>query len=420
MFHYQGKKTRSTHTRSLQDLTAIVSAKTLLADPKRVDLIEKIMDSSALESARFDSLCLKLLHHFADQCQRLPATANRHYSLPGGLLDHALHRTEAALHLLRQQMVITDSVLSQEQTLWLYALFSAAILQGIGTLQLDYCVEMFDINGQFSTQWNPLLETLASQAKYYHFEFTKGGEEDVRSRLNLVLACQLMPKSGFAWIASNPEVLAVWLALLNDDTNAAGMLGLLLERADAIAIHRDLNRFLVGHTAGGGGRAARIGTFIDSTPESSVEKEQALGAEFLKWLHQELKNGRFCINKVPLLLLPAGLLMSPETYQLFMRAHLGVKNWQAVHKGLMALGLQQSSQDKNAVLLKKVAIALPEHVSLFDKATGKEKTVSALEVMRLQQSPDRPEPLQQLTSSGRWEVENLNRPGMQSSFIRGE
>ena len=43
-----------------------------------------------------------------------------------------------------------------------------------------------------------------------------------------------MPVSGFAWIASNPQVLAVWLALLNEDQRSAGTLGAILIRADAI------------------------------------------------------------------------------------------------------------------------------------------------------------------------------------------
>ena len=201
--------------------------------------MQKIAESSALDSARFDNLCLKLLHNFANQCQSLPETANSYYALPGGLLDHALNRTEAALHLLRQQMVQEhDAELSEEQKLWLYALFSAAILQGIGKLQLDYRIELFDINGLLTRPCNPLLEGLASSSKYY-YEFIQGSEDDLRRRLNLLLAYQLMPESGFAWIAGNPQVLAAWLALLNEDPNAAGMLGRILERADAIAIQRD-------------------------------------------------------------------------------------------------------------------------------------------------------------------------------------
>ena len=266
MFHRHGKKARPTQSRPLHELTAVATPKTLLAESKRHALMQKIAESSALDSARFDNLCLKLLHNFANQCQSLPETANSYYALPGGLLDHALNRTEAALHLLRQQMVQEhDAELSEEQKLWLYALFSAAILQGIGKLQLDYRIELFDINGLLTRPCNPLLEGLASSSKYY-YEFIQGSEDDLRRRLNLLLAYQLMPESGFAWIAGNPQVLAAWLALLNEDPNAAGMLGLILERADAIAIQRDLSEFAIKHIHAGGGRGGKISTFIDVTP----------------------------------------------------------------------------------------------------------------------------------------------------------
>lgn len=414
---------RPTQSRPLQDLTAVVTPKALLTENRRPGLLQKITESCALDTSRFDSLCLKLLHNFTDHCQSLPETANSYYALPGGVLDHVLNRTEAALHLLRQQMVQgQDGELSEEQNLWLYALFSAAILQGIGKLYLDYRIELFDVNGQFSRRWNPLLESLASNARYYHYEFTDGGDEDFRRRLNLLLAHQLMPNSGFAWIAGNPQVLKAWLALLNEDPNAAGMLGLILERADAIAIQRDLNAFLIRHGAVSGGRGNRIGTFIDA-PESIIGREQAVGAEFLKWLTQELQKGRFSINKLPIMMFPAGLHMSKETYEFFMRDHpeMKLKNWQAVHKGLMSLELHhREDNDQNGIVLDKYTVALPEEMLLYDLDTNNERTVTALEMMHIQKSPDNPEPLHHLTQSGQWQVVEANTAALQSGYSRRE
>ncbi len=433
LFHHHGKKARPTLSRPLQDLTPVAIPKALLAESKRLKLLQNITESCALDSPRFDSLCMKLLHNFTNQCQSLPETANSYYALPGGLLDHALNRTEAALHLLCQQMVPGhDAELSEEQKLWLYALFSAAILQGIGKLQLDYRIELFDVNGLFSRLWNPLLEGLASNARYYHYEFTQGSEDDLRCRLNLLLAYQLMPESGFSWIAGNPQVLAVWLALLNEDPNAAGMLGLILERADAIAIQRDLNAFLIRHTASGGGRANRISTFIDA-PESSIGKEHVLGAEFIKWLTQQLEKGRFSINKLPIMMLPAGLHMTIETYKFFMREHpdTRLKTWQAVHNGLISLGLHHreannhtaNPNDKtsqNGIILNKFAVVLPDKMQLHDPATGKETTVTAIEMMRIQKSLNNREPLHHLTQSGEWQAVEANTPELQSGYSRRE
>ena len=415
----------------MNDLMAVTPSNILLAETKRVALLEKISESSALDAERFDNFYLNLLNKFTNHCQSLPETANNYYALPGGLLDCALNRTEAALHLFRHHVMQGDSTeLSEEQKLWLYALFSAAMLKGIGKLQLDYRVELFDLHGQLLRTWNPLLESMTANARFYHYEFTEGGEEDLRRRLNLLFASQFMPEKGFNWIAGNPQVLAVWLALLNDDINAAGMLGLILERADAIALQRDLNALLIRTNAASGGRANRIGTFIDVAPESSIEKERALGAEFIKWLTIQLEKGRFSINKLPIMILPAGLHLTTETYQFFMRDHPEVKarNWQAVHNGLIALGLHHrdssaytdSQNIKNGIILDKFALILPDEVQLYNPTTGKEAPATAMDIMRIQKSLDNPEPMQQLTHAGTWITVETHEPALQSGYSRRE
>jgi integrating conjugative element relaxase (TIGR03760 family) len=426
LFQHHGKKARPTQHKPLRDLTGIVPPKVLLSEAKRAALLQKIEESAALDSSRFETLCIKLLHNFAHQCQSLPETTNSYYTLPCGMLDYALNRTEAALHLLRQNMVQDPHAdLSEEQKLWLYALFSAAILQEIGKLKLDYHIELFDTNGYLTARWNPLLERLPSHAKYYHFEFIHNNEDDLRKRLNLLLAYQLMPESGFAWIAEHPQVLAAWLALLNEDPNSAGMLGLILERAKAIAIQRDLNTFLVRHVASGGGsggRAHRISRFIETTPGNPAEKERLLGAEFIKWLTGELEKGRFSINKIPIMMLPAGLHLTREVRDFFMREHPEIKHWQAVQKGLISLGLLQQGglSEQNGIVLEKFAVVLSEEVQMYNPATGKEMNLSAIDVMRIQQAPTNPEPLRHLAPSGEWQVAELATAGLQSGFARRE
>lgn len=369
MFHHHEKKTKTTHIQSTHHLISIATPVVLLAEARRPALLQNIMNACAMDSARFNNLCMKLLHDFVHHCQRLPETANHYYALPGGLLDHALNRTEAALHLFRQTLVQgSEEALSEEQQLWLYALFSAAILQDIGKLQLDYQIEQLDIHGQLLKQWNPLLTPLSSVGKYYHYEFLPGSEDDLRHRLTVLLAYQLMPESGFAWIASEPNVLATWLALLHGDANAAGVLGAILERADGIAIQRDVHEFLLKHARASGARQGRISTFIDAGSEAAAEKEHLLGAEFIKWLAQEINKGRLVINKAPLMLIQAGLVMSPETYQLFMRDHPEIKHWQAVQKGLLSWGLHRHHADNpaalNQIVLAKYAVVLPEKMQL--------------------------------------------------------
>lgn len=431
MFHRHIKRGKSLHAKPLKDLTAIVPPPQLLLDAKRSELLKKIADYSALELPRYESLCLNLIHNLVNHCQSIPETSNSYYAQPCGLLDHALNRTEAALSLLRQYLVQEEgSDLSEEQKLWVYALFSAGILQGIGKLQIDYHVNLFDDNGQLLKQWTPLLESMASVGSYYEYKFLPEGEEELRRRLNLLMARSLMPASGYAWIISNPEVLAVWLALLNEDANSAGTLGAILIRADAIAMQRYFDDLLTKVRVRG--RGNRIGTFVDTVPEVTAEKERMLGMEFIKWMRDQLATGAIMVNKSPLLIVPGGMLMSTEIFKLFVREHPEFKNWQAlqVQNAFLSLGLHNLGVDGTAISRfeqvnnqqmqsgivfadSKYGIALPDEMKIHNINTGEVSSISALELIHMakfnQHYFHRQEPgyattiLNHLSTSGEWQ-----------------
>lgn len=441
MFHRHGKKT--THAKPLKDLTAFLTPNQLLADNKRQDLLQKIKVSCAFEPVRFDTLCASLLNNLVNHCQSLPDTFNSYYAHSCGLLDHALNRTEAALHLFRQFIVQDGDELTEEQQLWLYALFSAGLLQGVGKLQIDYRVVLFDMNGQLLKQWNPLLGSLVAVGSYYQHEFQSEHDDALRRRLNLLLARLLMPASGFTWIASNPQVLSIWLALLNEDWQSAGTLGALLVRADAIAIQRYFNELLVGASAGRGGRLNRITTFVDTAPASIAEKERLTGVEFIQWLAKALAAGHIMINKAPLFMVPGGMLMSVEMFKLFVREHPEFKNWQAVQQGFLSLGMHQTGADGSVtsrfeqanthqmldgVVFADYATALPDEMHLHNLNTGKVTSISAVDLVHMaqvnsnfirQQAGASPGPLAHLMPSGQWQAVEVNSSTLQPGSTRG-
>ncbi len=433
MFHRYGKNVKSSQTNSLKDLTRIVPASRLLGDEKRVMLLRQIKEACALEEARFDGLCLSLVHNLVNYCQNLPETSTSYYSQPGGLLDHALNRTEAALSLFQEFQEVT----SEEQKLWQYALFSAAILQGIGKLQIDYSIDLYDNDSQFLKRWNPLLENLVAVGNYYSYEFQKEENEDFRRRLNLLLARSLMPANGFAWIVSNAQVLAVWLALLNEDSYAAGTFGAILVRADAIAIQRYLNQLALrgANGSGRGGPYGRVSTFTGKVPESVAEMEQQIGVEFIQWLTKSLDSGRIMINRAPLFMVPGGLLISTEMLDMFMQQHPEYKNRQAIRNGFLSLGLHRlgvdgginsrfeqsaNQQMHTGIVLEQYAVALPDKVHLHNIHTGKASVISATELIyqaqynsssfTAQQAVYTAEPLPHVDVTGQWVTESPSSP----------
>jgi integrating conjugative element relaxase (TIGR03760 family) len=426
LFHRQRKKSLSVQAKSLKDLTRMLTAPQFLADSKRQVLLQKMRSYSGLEIARYESLCLSLVERLVDYCQSVPETANSYYSQAGGLVDHALNRTEAALGLF-QEIISHDSpqTLSEEQMIWQYALYTAALLQGIGKLYVDYQISVFDSNGQLLKPWNPLLESLVQTGSFYDYEFQKEPELDFRRRLNLLMAKSLMPTSGFAWIASNPQVLAVWLALLHEDYRGAGTLGAILSRADAMAIQRYLRDLLARASAlGQGGPYGRSGTFSGGGSESPLDKEQIIGAKFVEWLIEALDKGLIMINKAPLLMVPGGFVMCPEMYQLFVREHPEYKNWQAIQKSLLSLGLHrrgpngaplesrvENTQDgtmHTGIVFSEYAVVLPASATV-SLAAGKESTLSATEIIHQVHNDSvsfsSQATVQHLTAAGTWHHE---------------
>ncbi|EHL32459.1 conjugal transfer nickase/helicase domain-containing protein [Legionella drancourtii] len=443
MFHRERKNSLSTQRKSIKDLTRIIPASHFLIEDRRQALLIKMHALTQLEPSRYERLCLALIDNLVLYCQNLPETANSYYSQPGGLVDHALNRTEAALSLFQEYMVHEpgDS-LSEEQLLWQYTLYSAALLQGLGKLFVDYQVSLFDVNRKPLKEWNPLLESLGSIGQYYAYEFQKEPEVEFRRRINLLLAKALIPASGFAWIASHGEVLAVWLALLNEDERSAGTLGAILIRADAIAIQRYFTEFMHRHGSNHpAGRYGSIGTFAGGTPETLLEKEQHAGLDFIQWMIKSLDEGRIMINKAPLFMVPGGMLMCQEMFQLFVREHPEYKNWQAVQNGFLALGLHsrgadgsatvrfeqmQNQQMQSGVVFSKYAIALPASVKV-QHLSGRVELMSAMELTnrasshtQLSQSHTAAvSSLQKLNAAGQWLVvdnsSNAIRPGAKNS-----
>lgn len=438
LFHRERKSSLSEAKKALKDLTRIHQPPQILAEERRQVLLEKIRTLLQLESAQYDALAASLIDTQVLYCQNLPETAHSYFSQPGGLLDHALNRTEAALEIFKEFMIHDRAeVISEEQKLWQYALFSAAMLQGIGKLYIDYHARIYDAQGQFLKDWNPLLEHMAQMGSYYGYEFQKDMEISLRRRINLLLAKTMMPPGGYNWIAAHGDVLAVWLALLNEDERSAGTLGAILIRADALAIQRYFLEFAPrGFAHGTGGRYGGVGTFSGGA-DSLIEKERQVGMEFIQWLHQALEHGQVIINKAPLLMVPGGLLMCKEIFQLFVREHPEYKNWQAIQTAFASLGLHQTAADgsmnihfEHALAGKQTGINFTHYAMVLPKtvtvktAAGAVENLSSMELMlRAQDDPTLATSTNtvqtQLNGAGQWVTSKHEQPTMNAGVKKG-
>ncbi len=225
-------------------VTLLLTANQLLDNPKYKKLITQCQQLMDLTAEQVNSYITPLLDAFAEFVQNLPETRNSYYAKPGGFITHALVRTASALSMCRAYFTTnapdkTTVRLSAQETLWMYALFSAGIFNGIGKIFSDFVIELYDENGKHIDRWNPFSGSmLKTKAKRCEYDFEDGQHIDLFSRrLSVLLAKQLMPEYGFSWLSSDKEVLSYWLALLEDNQRDSGTLGPFMVRSDALAIN---------------------------------------------------------------------------------------------------------------------------------------------------------------------------------------
>jgi hypothetical protein len=384
-------------------LTKTVLSNQLILKHKRPEQIESIAKTSQLKPKQFKQLCESLLYQLLNYTQQLPDTTNSYFSSPGGAFEHALSRTKAATDLF-QLFLLEDpnTALSETQQRWWYALFSAGLLRGIGKLPLDYQITLYNTHGHLIKPWEPLLEPLGSSAHAYTFDTINSNYDDTfRQRLNIVLAQQLMPKEGLTWLTEDLDVFEVWLALLHEDSASSGTLGLILDRADDIAIQEDLINLPPDIHRDPTKSRGKPSSFIDSPQDDLVGREKFVGAQFIKWLLENLKNSSLTFNQEPLHNVAKGMLVNPNVFKLFISANPVFKNWLAVKRAVELLGIHDASPgatDDSSLILKG-SIGLPgsfQHQA--SKNAGFTKT-NAIDARN-------PGARQQLTANGQWTALN--------------
>jgi integrating conjugative element relaxase (TIGR03760 family) len=421
MFYREEKKPTPIRKQPLKNLERIVAHKLLLQDKKRQELIHHIQKHLALSNRDYKEIAQPLIETMASFFQYLPDTS-LYYSHRGGLLDLALNRTEAALALMHQLIVRTteSEPLSEQQKLWLYAVFSASLLTGTGKLYGEYKVNLYDKDGQFMQVWLPIHHNMNEQGEFYDFEFTRDINESGRTHVTVTLATRLMPEQGLIWLSSDPVVFYTWLALLEENKDGSGALDAILDRANAIAYQRYLLLYLEENKKLLEQNDHRLGTFQDATPQTILEKERVLGAEFLLWIHNNLADGRLLLNQASreAIVTPTGVVLSVEIFDQFMQEHLKVKKnkfalYRAMRSWQRDIQHHQETQQEQANVTQITLdnALLPETVKIISARANQIFRVRTLDLLHDIQAysfeHDRlPVVLQQLNEHGQWVAED--------------
>ncbi len=309
--------------------------------------------------AIYHSLCQNTIDSFAEFVQRLPATKNGYYSHHGGILEHALERATEATHNCHRHFMPSASdnhKVPAEYCVWLYIVFSAALYHRLGPLIIKFDVECHHDGGSFP--WLPVVGSMVGQATHYQYFFTEKNYDHLARDTTKIIASRLIPDAGLAWITSQRDTFAVWLALLDERWDEVGSLSGFIPQAqnetilkyfEEIADRRFQHHF--DHEIKPSERARESMAFLqrglqpnsnaDSSASAQAKQDMNLLATFKEWLQKEIANGNINMNekKSFVNVLRHGVLISFPILFSFIRANPNAGNWQQLINRFAHMGI---------------------------------------------------------------------------------
>jgi hypothetical protein len=373
-----GKLANKNNNGEDNDLFPVLTAQALLASEQRQQLLSKILEAAQSLTDDYNGLYLTTLHQFAEFVQSLPEIEHGAYFLPGDFLDHALERVALALPLANHYLTSTENpIFSQKASLWLYALFTVALLKDIGKIVDQFTVILCTPSGKALAEWNPFAGSMVGQASHYQFTYTTQHFPRVRKAATFYFARQLLPEAGFNWLASDNAVFDGWLAMFEDEARHLGTLVSLIPVAEAQLINKRLKQYLepslLGHIKLPGGsdsditassssthiRPAGLGLrLLPPTKLQQIARENALIYDFLAWLKKRLseknkQQAAYTVNQLHSEIhhVAEGLLITPKVVQDFAKENKQnplYRDWKTIYNQLIKFGLPGGTADTAA------------------------------------------------------------------------
>ncbi|MBN2907822.1 MAG: TraI domain-containing protein, partial [Rhodobacteraceae bacterium] len=205
-------------------------------------ILNRIEELAGVPRSYYQRYYQAALQQYARFVQQLPASEAHHHAGPGGLLAHGLAVAAAALKIRRGHLLppgASAETIDQQQDLWTYAVFTAALCHDLGKPAADQAVTLYDDQGN-AWPWSPWTGHMAAPAKWYGNEFRRGRVYGLHEKAALLLVNRIVPPEGLAWLSGEVGAFAAWLACVAGDTDNAGPFGEIVGRADGESVSRSL------------------------------------------------------------------------------------------------------------------------------------------------------------------------------------
>lgn len=277
------KKTIKTK-KSRLNLYSVKKADDLLNTENNLILVEKIR-LLIKPSSRFNHFYLPIIKKFAEFVQVIPSIQHNFFNQEVNFLERGLERGSRTLNLCLEYFFpeeVNFSTISDKDTLWIYATFTAALFLDIGKLAIKYSIRLYENEkNDIFKKWNPHTGPINKTYKY-QIAYIKENYDNLEHSITPMLARQILNSAtnicleteGFNWIASDLNVLETWFNLLSGKEDRIPMTSFMsmVPRAEIEIIEN-----------------SRINAQVVTTDPA--------GEAFLQWLRKELADGKILINE---------------------------------------------------------------------------------------------------------------------------
>ncbi len=334
------------------DATQIQTAEVLLAPEKRQKHLRNIKSLLNLPPKLYDSLYYRVIEHFVEFTQNLPETQYGLFANEGGFIDHALERASRALNLCLQYFFPQEKSLqniSAQEALWIYAVFTAALLYDLPKIAVKYKVEICNRDGSIVKEWLPYSGPMGKGGKYYRFSYVKENRDNLKRLIAGLLARQILDANpeeahggtgGFNWIASNPDVLETWLMILQGEKRMPMSSYLSVV---PLADSQIIEAFFAGRieTPGMTPGILPFNSMFDNSPPLAEGQDYktttGVGQDFIKWVRDNVANHNLSVNQMTpnsdLHIVEEGVLVNPELFDKYVT--------ETVHENLDATSVKK-------------------------------------------------------------------------------
>lgn len=245
---FMGRSIYPTHHKKEVPLGARVypvrPGKARLSEPAYHDFLGELKSLVEQTGDVFSSCYEALLINLADFVQRLPEDS----AMPTrGMLGVAMKRGFLVTKEFIEHMQAKHGkhFYRQDRGARLtYAVFSASLLFRVAKVVADKQVFLCDKNGKVISRWMYFDHAMTSRAKYFKMRMVPVMPDATLRHMTTVLAKQLMPSLGFAWLSEDLSLLGLWFSALNilDEIFSVYQIGLDVEelmRQSAIDFSED-------------------------------------------------------------------------------------------------------------------------------------------------------------------------------------